>query len=198
MADSKSKTSNSKPKTNVKTATVTSTGGKTMKLSDVKPIELTQEEFDAKTPAEMLALVTTPLNILSPERSKELLVNRIKEGKLNSMTPEILMNWTYKIVQVNGVVTDSPGKKAENAAVVLTQDEFKALDAVGRAELILAHSHKRRVADKILPALIAKGMPLTASDYVYVTNGRIEVEGVTVAAATRSSRPAIVDGITFE
>jgi len=171
-------------------------GSKTTKLADLKVIKLTQEELAAKSAEELADIMTVPVNRISRERGKKLLVKRIAGGKLNSITPEAMMNWTYRKVRVEGVEVKGQGFTPEKAAVNMTTDEYAGLDAARKASLIEAHTHKRRAAEVILPALIRKGLPLSPEDVVYLTCSRVEVEGVTVATQQRASS-AIVEGVTF-
>jgi hypothetical protein len=169
--------------------------GTKVKLSDLKPVKLTQAVFGKLNPGDLYKLLCTP-NRLSEERAKDLLVDRIKNEKLNSITPEAMMNWTYSSVRFDGVKPTGPGFSAEHAKKNMTKKEFGELDAAGKAALINEFTHKRRAAGVILPALIKAGLPLTAEDVVSVTCGRVEIEGVTVSA-TRKETPVIVEGITF-
>jgi len=192
MAETKNK--NTKATKNDKAAKKETTG---VKLTDMKPVKLTREEFDAKGPADLVALLTEPENKLSRERAKTELVKRIKEGRVNSISAGVLMAYTYNSVRVEGaepLVTG--GYKAENAKVKLTQAEFDKLTPAGKADLIEKYSHKKRVATDIFPALVAKGMPMTAEDVVYVTHGRVAIEGVTVAS-TSTKQPVPTDGVEF-
>lgn len=166
-----------------------------VKLADMKPVKLTKAAFGKLTPEELYDLMCSPSRI-SEERAKDLLVDRIKAEKLNSITPVIMMNWTYSSVRINGVEPKGPGFSPERAKKKMTKKEFGELDAAGKAALIKEFTHKRRAAGVILPALIVKGLPLTAEDVVYLTCGRVEIEGVTVSA-TRRETPVIVEGITF-
>jgi len=186
MAETKNKNTN---------ATKKETKG--TKLTDMKPIKLTREEFDAKSPAELVALLTKPENRLSCERSKADLVRRIKEGRVNSLSAGIMMAYTYNSVRVKDVEPlVKGGYKVESAKVTMTQAEFDKLTPTGKAKLIDNYSHKKRVASGIYPELVAQGMPMTAEDVVYVTNGRIAIEGVTVAS-TSVKQPVPTDGVKF-
>lgn len=191
MAETKNKN------TNAKNTNATKKETKGTKLTDMKPIKLTREEFDAKSPAELVALLTKPENRLSCERSKADLVRRIKEGRVNSLSAGIMMAYTYNSVRVKDVEPlVKGGYKVESAKVTMTQAEFDKLTPTGKAKLIDNYSHKKRVASGIYPELVAQGMPMTAEDVVYVTNGRIAIEGVTVAS-TSVKQPVPTDGVKF-
>lgn len=175
----------------------TTNGGTKMKLQDLKPIELSAAKFkglDAKgLHAEMC---TKPQNRISRERGKEFLVERIAAGKINSITPEAMMDWTYKAVTIEGVTIDSQGFTPETAKKTLTKAAFDKLDAQGKADLIKEYTHKRRASDIILPDLILKGLPLKGEDVVYLTCGRVLIDGVTITAKAKQTH-AITEGIKF-
>ena len=195
MKEKKGTTVNPKP--NAKVATPTTGGKVTMKLQDLKPNKLSTEAFAALDAKGLYAeMCTKPQNRISRERGKELLVERIGNGKINSITPEAMMDWTYKAVTVKDVTIDSQGFTPETAKKTLTKAEFKALDAKGKAALIKEFTHKRRAADIIIPDLILKGMPLKGEDVVYLTCGRVEIEGITLAAKARQVH-AITEGVEF-
>jgi len=170
----------------------------TKKMQDLKPIKLTQAEFEALDVAGLRAkLCDEPQLRISRERGKEFLVAMIAAGKVNSITPEALMNWTYKAVAIDGVTLEGQGFTPEKAKKTLTKEAFGKLTPQGKADLIKEYTNKRRAADVIIPDLVTAGMPLSAEDVVYLTCGRIEIEGVTVAAKARKSSPAITAGVTF-
>ena len=167
------------------------------KLSDMKPVELTREELDSKSPEELVDLMTKPASRISPERAKANLVKRIKDGRVNSLSAPIMMAYTYNSLRVTGV--DSlvkGGYKPESAKVTMTKAEFDKLTPQDKADLIEKYSHKKRVSSDIYPALVGKGMPMTAENVVYVTHGRVAIEGVTVAS-TNVKRPVPTDGVQF-
>lgn len=186
------------PKTETKTDT--STGGKkAMKMQDLKPIKMTQEEFGKLDAAGLRAkLCTEPQSRISRERGKAFLVERVEAGRINSITPEVMMNWTYKAVQIEGATVEGQGFTPGRAKKKLTQTAFGKLDAAGKATLIKEFTHKKRAADVIIPDLVTAGMPLSAEDVVYLTCGRIEIEGVTVTAKSNKTSHAVTEGVKFE
>ncbi len=185
-------------KDKVKKAVATKTETKAVNMNDLTPIKLTQIEFDALDADGLRAkLCSEPQLRISRERGKEFLVDRISSGRINSITPEMIANWTYKAVIVAGVVIGGQGKLPENASKKLTQEEFDTLDAPGKAALINEFTHKRRAADVIIPDLVTAGMPMTAEDVVYLTCGRVEIEGVTVIAKARAAAHAVTEGVQF-
>lgn len=196
MAETNAKKNNNATKKN-NNAEKTAAASKGTKLADMKPVKLTREAFDAKSPEELADLLTKPDNRLSRERTKADFVKRVKEGRVNSFSAAIMMAYTFNSVRVTGVepiVTG--GYKAENAKETMSQADFDKLTPAGKAELINKYTHKRRVAEDIYPALVAKGMPMTAEDVVYVTHGRVAIEGVTVAS-TSTRQPVPTTGIEF-
>ena len=180
--------------TKAKTTTITPGGNGEVKLSDLKPISLSMEDFRSKSAQELTDLITVPDNRLSRERSKQELVSRIASGRIKVGEPSTLMDWTFKNVQVEGVDTDVRGVK--EAKVALTQEQFDALSDAEKATYIKQYTNKRRVAESILPELIRKGMPLSPEDVVYLTNGRIAIDGVVVERQSRR-QVALTDGIEF-
>lgn len=185
------------PKPEAKVAAPTTDGNGTMKLQELKPIELSAAKFKALDAKGLHAeMCTKPQNRISRERGKELLVERIADGKINSITPEAMMDWTYKAVTIDGVTIDGQGFTPATAKKTLTKAEFTKLDAKGKAALIKEFTHKRRASDVIIPELILKGLPLTGEDVVYLTCGRILIDGVTIAAKAKQVH-AITEGIKF-
>ena len=169
-----------------------------VKLADMTTVDLTQEAFDALDAVGIIeAILTDGHNRLSRERAKAELVGRIREGKIKNVSASALMDWTYKAVKVAGVTIKNPGFSDDNTKVNLTQEEFDALDNVAIAGHIDKFTQKRRIADDILLELIKAGMPLTAKDVVYLTNGRVAIEGVAVESASKKSS-ANVEGVTFD
>jgi len=167
-------------------------GSDKVKLSDLEPIALTQEEFKSKTSQELASLID---GRLSRERAKVELVGRIREGRIKIKEASTLMDWTYKGVSVDGVKAKVRGiKKPE---VTLTQEQFDALSDAEKAGYIEQYTHKRRVAESILPELIRRGMPLSAKDVVYLTNGRIAIEGVVIEGRNNKKQVALTDGVEF-
>lgn len=195
MADKKATKANPKPETK---AEATTTGDKgTMTLQDLKPIELTVEAFKALDAKGLHAkMCTEPQSRISRERGIVFLVDRVGAGKINSITPEMIMSWTYKAVTIEGVTIKDQGFTSATAKETLTKDAFNKLDAKGKAALINKFTHKRRAADIIIPDLILKGMPLTGEDVVYLTCGRIAIEGIIIAAKAQQAH-AITEGVTF-
>lgn len=182
-----------------KVTQTTETNASVTKMQDLKPIKLTQDEFDALDAAGLRTkLCDEPQLRISRERGKEFLVERVASGQINSLTPEAIMNWTYKAVRIKGVTLEGQGFTEAQVKKTLTKAEFDKLTPKGKAELILEFTNKRRAADVIIPDLVTAGMPMTSEDVVFLTCGRIEIEGVTVAAKARKSSPAITAGVTFE
>ena len=194
MADKKETKVNPKPKTKVATPT---RGKVTVKLQDLKPIELSVEAFEALDAKGLHAkMCTEPQSRISRERGIVFLVDRVGAEKINSITPEMIMSWTYKSVTIEDVTIDDQGFTPATAKKTLTKDAFNKLDAKGKAALIDKYTHKRRAADIIIPDLILKGMPLSAEDMVYLTCGRVAIEGITIVTKAQQAH-AITDGVTF-
>jgi len=187
-------------KTNAKTKN-NGNGSRAVKLADMKVIELTKEAFDALSPEDLVAKMIDPanpdINRISRERAKALLVKRIKEGKIKITDAKILMHLTFNSVRVNGVETNGFGFSEANAKVKLTKKAFGELTPVQIAAHVEKYTHKRRVADSIFPAYIKAGMPVTAEDVVYLTCGRVAIEGVTIQTASKK-QPVPTTGVQFD
>lgn len=176
----------------------TPTAASTPKMNDLTPIKLTQAEFDALDAEGLRAkLCDEPQPRISRERGKAYLVRQVASGKINSIEPETMENWTYNSVRIKGVEVEGQGFTAANAAKTLTKAEFGKLDAQGKAALIEKFTHKRRAADVILPDLVTAGMPMSAEDVVHITCGRVSIEGVTPTARARKTSHAITEGVKF-
>jgi len=180
--------------TKASTATISPRGNGGVKLSDLKLISLSMEELEKKTAQELADLITVPDNRLSRERSKQELVSRIASGRIKVGEPSTLMDWTFKNVQIEGV--DAKVRGVKEAKVTLTQEQFNALSDAEKAAYVKQYTNKRRVAESILPELIRKGMPLSPEDVVYLTNGRIAIDGVVVQRQSRK-QVALTDGVEF-
>jgi len=174
---------------------------RTVKLADMKVINLTKKAFGELTPEQLVTKIIDPtdpnINRLSRERAKAMLVKRIEDGKIKITNAEVLMHLTFNSVRVEGVETNGFGFKAENAKVRLTQEAFDKLTAKKIASYVELYTHKRRIADSIIPAYIKVGMPMTAEDVVYLTCGRINIAGVTVQTASKK-QPVPTTGVQFD
>lgn len=172
-----------------------------VKLADMPGIKLTKKAFGELSPTDLVAKMIDPtnpdINRIGRERAKAMLVDRIKEGRIKINEPAILMHLTFNSVRVAGVTTNGFGFSVKNAKVKLTKAEFKALTAEQIAAYVEQYSHKRRVADSIIPAYIAAGMPMSAEDVVYLTCGRVAVAGVTVTTASKK-QPVPTTGVQFD
>jgi hypothetical protein len=163
-----------------------------MKLSEVTPIAITMDEFTAKSPQELVDLVS---DRLSQERAKAELISRIREERIKINEPSTLMDWTYKNVTVEGVTAKVRGVK--NAKITITLDQFNALTPEEKAAYVNQYAHKRRIAGDIMPQLIIKGMPITPRDLVWLTNERVTIEGVTIQNHYGKRNQALTDGVEF-
>jgi len=132
---------------------------------------------------------------LSRIRTKAELVSRIRAGKIKIGQPSTIMNWTFKNVVVKDVSISSRGTK--DAKVELSREQFDALTNEQKAELIEKHTRERRAAEEIFPALLRLGLKLSAYDTVYLTCGRISIEGIVIEGHSRK-QVALVDGVEFE
>jgi len=172
-----------------------------VKLADMPVIKLTKKAFGELSPADLVAKMidqaNPDINRISRERAKAMLVDRIKEGRIKVNKAEILMHLTFNSVRVAGAKTNGYGFSAENAKVKLTKKAFNELTAAEIAAYVEQYTHKRRVADRIFPAYIAAGMPMSAEDVVYLTCGRIAVAGVTVQTASKK-QPVPTNGVQFD
>jgi len=172
-----------------------------VKLADMPPVKLTKKAFGELSPTDLVAKMIDPtnpdINRIGRERAKAMLVDRIKEGRIKVNKAEILMHLTFNSVRVAGAKTNGFGFSEKNAKVKLTKTEFDKLTPAQIAAYVEQYSHKRRVADSIIPAYIAAGMPLSAEDVVYLTCGRVAVAGVTVQTASKK-QPVPTEGVQFD
>ncbi len=179
-------------------------GKREVKLTDMETIELTKAAFDKLTPVGLVAKLIDPknpaINVISRERAKDLLTKRIAAGKVR-LTAAALMDLTYKNIIVEGVGPEAlkgvRGVAPENSKETLTKEQFGKLKPAKVAAYVDTFTHKRRIANAILPAYIKAGMPMSAEDVVYITNSRITIEGVVVKAANGTKAEAIVEGVEF-
>ena len=178
-----------------KTQTIITNGnGNGNKLSDIRPIDLSQKEYESLllTPEKLNEIVIPRLSRI---RTKAELVSRVRSGKIKIDDPSTIINWSFKNVQVTGVSVNSRGVKEPK--VLLSKDQFNNLTNDEKADLIEKHTRERRASEEIFPALLKLGMKLSAYDAVYLTNGRLSIENVVVEGHT-NRQPTIVDGVTFE
>lgn len=179
-------------------------GKRDVKLADMKTTTLTKAAFSKLTPVGLVAKLIDPkndaINRISRERAKDMLTKRIAAGKVK-LTAAALMDLTYKNIRVEGVAPDAlkgvRGVAPENSKETLTQEQFSKLKPAKVAAYVETFTHKRRIANAIFPAYIKAGMPMSAEDVVYVTNGRVAIEGVVVKTANGTKAEAIVEGVEF-
>ena len=161
-------------------------------LSNMKPVDLSMEAFNSLAPEKLMEIVVPRLSRI---RTKAELVSRIRAGKIKIGQPSTLMNWTFKNVVVKDVSINSRGTK--DAKVELSREEFDALTNDRKADLIEKHTRERRAAEEIFPALLRLGLKLSAYDVVYLTCGRISIEGIVIEGHSKK-QVALVDGVEFE
>ena len=161
-------------------------------LSNMKPVELSMEAFNSLAPEKLMEIVVPRLSRI---RTKAELVSRIRAGKIKIGQPSTIMNWTFKNVVVKDVSINSRGTK--DAKVELSREQFDALTNDQKAELIEKHTRERRAAEEIFPALLRLGLKLSAYDVVYLTCGRISIEGIVIEGHSKK-QVALVDGVEFE
>jgi hypothetical protein len=154
-------------------------------------VNMTRDELAKLSPTELLSVIKDKISV---ERAKKFLVDRIKNERINSLSSEVLMSWTYKAVAVEGVTAKIIG--STKPKVTLTAEQFNSLTSAAKANLIDQYTFKTR-AVRIVAWLIEKGMPITAEDVVYLTNGRIAVEGIVNPEPVRGASSVLVDGVQF-
>ena len=161
-------------------------------LSNMKPVDLSMEAFNSLAPEKLMEIVVPRLSRI---RTKAELVSRIRAGKIKIGQPSTIMNWTFKNVVVKDVPINSRGTK--DAKVELSREQFDTLTNDQKAELIEKHTRERRAAEEIFPALLRLGLKLSAYDVVYLTCGRISIEGIVIEGHSKK-QVALVDGVEFE
>jgi hypothetical protein len=168
------------------------------RLSDIRPMDISMAEYEAMTHEQLINLVIPRLSRI---RTKAELVSKIRSGKIklgqSGQSATTLMSWTFKNIRVSGVSINLRGVKEPK--VTLTQEEFNALTNDQKADLIEKYTRERRVAEDIYPALLRLGMKLSAYDVVFLTNGRLSVEGIVIENRGHSGKQStIVEGVSFE
>ena len=161
-------------------------------LSNMKPVDLSMEAFNSLAPEKLMEIVVPRLSRI---RTKAELVSRIRAGKIKIGQPSTIMNWTFKNVVVKDVSINSRGTK--DAKVELSREQFDALTNEQKADLVEKHTRERRAAEEIFPALLRLGLKLSAYDVVYLTCGRISIEGIVIEGHSKK-QAALVDGVEFE
>jgi hypothetical protein len=155
-------------------------------------INYTVDSYKTVTP-EVLAEVLSPR--ISLLNAKKVLADIIGNGTISITDPEVLADWTYKAVHVEGTVygDDVSGKKIPE--IVLTSAQFSEVTPEQVAGYIKEHTTEKR-AGEIINALIAGGCYIpTATEIVRLSNGRILVEGVSIAKANKDTHKVLVRGI---
>ena len=157
-------------------------------------INYTVDSYKAVTAEDLVEVLNPRISLLN---AKKVLVDIIGNGTIGVTDPEVLADWTYKAVHVEGTVygDDVSGKKIPE--VVLTADEFSQATAEQVAGYIKVHTTEKR-AGEIINALIAGGCYIpTATEIVRLSNGRISVEGVSIAKANKAkgTHKVLVRGI---
>jgi len=176
-------------------------GKRGIKLADMPTVELTKAAFGKLDAAGLVATLIDAddptVNRISRERAKDELVERIKASRIK--VGEIaLADLTYKNVVVEGVKLPKTIRGVSEPKVTLTEDAFGKLKPEDVAAYVEKYTHKRRVANVIIPDYIAAGMPMTAEDVVSITNGRVAIKGVVVPKAGNAPAHAITEGVQFD
>jgi len=182
-----------------------SNGARDIKLADMPVVKLTKKAFGELDGPGLVDKLIDPknpaINRISRERAHEMLVTRIKAGKIKITNAAALMDLTYKRVVVAGVtdgaLKDVRGVSVEKAPVKLTAEEFAALKPAQIANYVGLYTHKRSAAGKYIPAYIRAGMPMTAENVVWLTCGRVAIAGVELPKAAGKKSAAVTDGVSF-
>lgn len=165
-----------------------------MSKKDLATIELTKTQA-AKYTVDQITSDLVPR--LSNRRCKAFLVNQVEAGAIQ--VPAVAIGaWTYKAVAVKGVeVPDTvAGKKV--AVLELTEAKYAELGAKGVARLIEEHTTEKRAA-YVVQALLVKGkVTPSAHDLVYLSNGRVAVEGIAIESTRQGiDMGALIAGVTI-
>ena len=184
-----------------------SNGKRKVILANMPKVRFTMDEFNKLDPKGIVDVLIDPknpaINRIGRERAQKFLIDRISKENIK-VTPAALMDLTYKNVRVNGIdsITEKKIRGVKEPKVTLTTEEFQQLTPEKIVEWVGKYTHKRRIADSIIPSYIAAGMPVTAEDVVYLTNGRVEIEGITNPTYRGGSgrgkkASVIVEGLAF-
>ncbi len=175
-------------------------GKRKVKLADMEIVSFTQTAFSKLDPKGLVAALIDPdnpeINRISRERAKDELVKRIQTGRI-ILNPVALADVTYKNIVVKGVKLPKTVRGVSEPKEALTEDAFDKLTAEAIAAYVEKYTHKRRVANVIIPDYIIAGMPMSAEDVVSITNGRVAVKGVVVQRAGNAPATAITEGVEF-
>ena len=157
-------------------------------------INYTVDSYKTVTAEDLVEVLNPRISLLN---AKKVLIDIIGNGTIGVTDSEVLADWTYKAVHVEGTVygDDVSGKKIPE--VVLTADEFSQATSEQVAGYIKVHTTEKR-AGEIINALIAGGCYIpTATEIVRLSNGRISVEGVSIAKTNKAkgTHKVLVRGI---
>lgn len=176
-------------------------GKRQVKLANMPTVELTKAAFGKLDATALVATLIDPdnsaINRISRERGKALLLERIKAGRVK-VNEVALADLTYKNVVVDGVELPKEVRGVSKPKVTLTKAEFDKLTPTGVAAHVESYTHKRRIANVIIPDYILAGMPMSAEDVVSITNGRVAIKGVVVQKSGNAPAHAITEGVQFD
>jgi len=160
-----------------------------MKKKEMEVINYTQEAYNELPCDHVLATITAER--ISDGNAISVLTEIVESGALSIKAPNVLMDWTYKGVQVEGVKADDIPGKVE-PSVKLTAEEFEQTTAQEMAKYIAEYTTQAR-AGKILLVLIDQGIyKPTAAHMVKLTNGRITIEGIELPKKNMKKRASVL------
>lgn len=162
-----------------------------MGKKDLTTIDLTQTQAEKYT-AEQIQADLIPR--LSNRRCKAYLVQKIETG-IVKVPANSIGTFTYKAIAVEGTdVGDVPGKK--DPIKTFKKAEYNKLEALGIAALVKDHTTEKR-ATYVVQALLESGkLSPTPADLVYLSNGRITVEGIVIESTRKGlDMGALIAGV---
>ena len=147
---------------------------------DLPVINLTRAEAEA-IDADRIELELVPR--LSLGHCKSYLVREIEAGNI-SVSADVIKAWTYGAIIVKGVDGEKvPGKK--EALQTLTAAQFGKLSAKEVAGLVRDHTTEKRASCIVTALMTEAGLRPEPADLVYLSNGRMSIEGFELQRTTR-------------
>ena len=147
------------------------------KKKDLTVLNFTAIEYNLLDPKEFVEELAPRV---SDGHALDVLIDLVQAGTIVIGDPEVLMNWTYKAVVVEGldpkVVKEISGKKTP--VVTMSLAEFEALSPKHMGNFFRWYTTPSRAAKILLEIIKTQGYLPSAEKVVQLTNGRVAVAGV--------------------
>jgi len=164
-----------------------------MSKKDLSTIKLTKDQAE-KFSAKQISTDLVPR--LSNRRCKAFLVGQVEAGAIQ-VPASLIGAWTYKAVAVTGVDAGKVAGKKDPVQKI-GKAEYAKLGAAEVANLVREHTTEKRAA-YIVQALLVNGKVVPSPrDLVYLSNGRVAVNGVTIESTRKGlDMNSLVAGVTI-